>query len=246
MKSFKQYLIESNTSDLGEISELIKRDCQPFLTQCGGELIYRGMESKTPFMTKDVRKNRQPMNLKQTAHELIDNTMYEKHGIRGRSGAVFCTGNTTTARGYGAVYAIFPIGDFKFIWSPVVEDFYFDMGEPIKMLTKRNGALVVAKRRYYVENFINLSGVPFDGDADTPFIDKLGMMRSELKKDFDTNKKYQDAFKEVFEEFIENEYQTDDLVSAIKSKKEIMIECDKYYAVELKHAVRMDLWGSQS
>jgi len=109
----------------------IKQDCQPFLEQAGGRLLFRGSNSfvsgKGPsklFQKRTVRTDRKPLSTDLLVHQASDDWFHDEFGIRGRSAAVFATGDHTAANTYGTVYAIFPIGDFKFIWSPVVRDLF--------------------------------------------------------------------------------------------------------------------------
>lgn len=44
------------------------------------------------------------------------------YGVKPRESSVFCTGTMNVARDYGYIYAIFPIGDYTYWWSPKVED----------------------------------------------------------------------------------------------------------------------------
>ena len=118
-------------AELQDAIKIIKRDCKPFLEQFEGRFLFRGSNSfvtgKGPtkfFQKRSVRTDRKPMNTDDDIHKVTDDWFNEKFGIRGRSGAMFATGNFGEARAYGTVYCIFPIGDFKFVWSPVVKDLF--------------------------------------------------------------------------------------------------------------------------
>lgn len=155
----------------------IKKDCQPFLKQFGGHLLYRGSPSfgtgKGPakfFQKRAVRTDRNPLSTDPDIHRVTDEWFKEKFGIAGRSGALFTTGGFIEARGYGTVYCIFPIGEFKFVWSPTVRDLF-------------------------------VAGRDIKGVADAvPYLEKAG-------------------------------YKDTDLAKAIKSGKEIMVDCKEYYMV---------------
>lgn len=109
------------------IIELIKRDCKPWLGKAK-ELVYRGMQKKVdaPFK-QEVRADRQPRNTDGELHKAMDDWFNDNFGFRARSAAVFVTGDFDDAKSYGQAYAIFPIGDFKFVWSPNVGDLYMSM-----------------------------------------------------------------------------------------------------------------------
>ena len=86
--------------------------------------IYRGFSKleDLPYV-KNTRKNRIPKNLNLRDHKLADQIFYEKFGIRFRSQSVFCTGDISSAKCYGDVAIIKPIGNYKICWSPICHDF---------------------------------------------------------------------------------------------------------------------------
>lgn len=111
--------------DEDEIIALIKRDCKPFIEENAGVLL-RGMRKKSwsPFK-QDVRQDRNPRNTRQAVQDVLDKWFDEKFGFKARSQAVFTTGSFPDARSYGTVYAIFPIGNFKYVWSTEIPDLFF-------------------------------------------------------------------------------------------------------------------------
>ena len=119
-------------SELRAAIEKIKADCKPFLRQYGGQLLFRGSRSishgpTTMFSKRSVRTDRRPMNTDEGIHKQMDDWFNDKFGFRARSAAIFATGNFREARGYGTVYCVFPIGDFKFAWSPKIEDLFIQL-----------------------------------------------------------------------------------------------------------------------
>ncbi|RUM46236.1 MAG: hypothetical protein DSY46_00480 [Hydrogenimonas sp.] len=46
----------------------------------------------------------------------------KKFGIRFRSQSIFCTGDIQSAKQYGEIAVIEPIGDFEICWSPKCHD----------------------------------------------------------------------------------------------------------------------------
>lgn len=122
---------EVPAQDVDAIVALIKKDCQPFLSQLDGAPMYRGLRRKAgahneDFLKKEVRIDRQPHLTRTENHEIIDGWMQRTFGINGRSATIFCSGDDTTAYTYGNVYAIFPIGKFEFLWSPQIDDLFTD------------------------------------------------------------------------------------------------------------------------
>jgi len=114
-----------------DIITLIKRDCQPFIQAHPSSLMYRGMKNKSgagygedEFFKQRVRQDRQPMSIRDRLHPLIDNWFEQEFGFKARSQTVFVSGDFMMAQNYGKVYAVFPIGDFKFVWSRDIHDLF--------------------------------------------------------------------------------------------------------------------------
>ena len=135
--------VEDQNAERQEAIALIKKDCQPFLKQCGGLPLYRGMLKKGLHLKNRVRQDREPTDTSPFLHYTADDWFKEKFGINARGAAMFTTGNYKIASYYGGnlekVFAVFPIGEFKFIWSPKVRDLYmssetllFKKGERVK------------------------------------------------------------------------------------------------------------------
>jgi hypothetical protein len=124
------------------IVEIIERDCKPFLESGAKRLLFRGMRNKTKTMLKvNVRQDRKPKSMGVEMHNLADKWFDEKFGFKARSAAVFVTGDSSEAHDYGSLYAIFPIGDFKFVWSKKSSDLFvhlFDLASTIQKLEELN------------------------------------------------------------------------------------------------------------
>lgn len=131
---FKEFLTE-RAIDMS-VKELIERDCKSFLEQANGHLLWRG--SKTLHKSEDTlittegytvyktrpRPYRKPRNTSVKSSAIIDNYFHDKFGWKPRSEAVFCFGEPKGTTFYGTTYCIFPIGDFKYVWSPVYDDLF--------------------------------------------------------------------------------------------------------------------------
>lgn len=104
---------------------LIKRDCQPFLSQSKGLPLYRGLGHATEDMyKKSIRlNNRTPKDMPLKIHNKLNQYFLMKHGAKFRN-ALFVSGDDSVASEYGSLYRVFPIGNFEFLWSPMVSDLY--------------------------------------------------------------------------------------------------------------------------
>lgn len=132
--NFKQFLKEGiDTYTEREVIPLIKKDCKKFLNENGGQFLYRGMRLHGSLMDPDVvkmtpRQDRIPKDTPQRVQKYFNEEFELEYGVKDiRSRATFCTGNKRSARTYGDLYAIFPMGDYTYWWSPRVHDFYNDI-----------------------------------------------------------------------------------------------------------------------
>lgn len=107
---------------------LIERDCSFYLKH-GPHLshklqMWRGVDNvRTPFSKQTARKARLPAHTPKELHEFMNDMFQKKFGWPARNGT-FVTWDRDTAATYGDLYAVFPIGEFKYVWSPDVQDLY--------------------------------------------------------------------------------------------------------------------------
>ena len=92
MIHFNQYITEADVPK-EEILEAIEKDCKLFLAAIGNNtkkfVIFRGMKFTKNFIKKKVRKNRKPLDTKEDEHKIVDELMFEKFKIRGRTKCLF-------------------------------------------------------------------------------------------------------------------------------------------------------------
>ena len=125
----EQYLTEGQ--DFEYIFDKIKKDCKPFIKQVkSGGLLYRGTKKDNPGIIKITpRKDRRPMSIHHKVQDILDDLFKKKFGWEARSSGVFAVGDFSVASQYsgyesGGVYSMWPIGSFKFLWSPNVADLF--------------------------------------------------------------------------------------------------------------------------
>jgi hypothetical protein len=130
----QELLVEDQEVDL---LKLIKRDCKKFLVHSKGQLALRGSaveptktgklgELEVKYDVLTARKDRKPRNMPAKTHAMLDDWFERNFQMRPRSEGIFTRGegHGSLFSTYGPMYAMFPIGDFKFIWSPKVPDLY--------------------------------------------------------------------------------------------------------------------------
>jgi len=130
----KQYLNEyAYTGDVVDWSPITK-DCKPFIKELKGahNLLLRGSRKSNPGIIKvKPRQDRRPMSTLPKVHDMLDGFFKAKFGWKPRSTGVFCSGSLNTALFYGPVNSVWPIGNFKFLWSPKVSDLFSHLTDQV-------------------------------------------------------------------------------------------------------------------
>lgn len=179
----KNFLNEDykNFEDFDEAVDFMEKNCKPFLKAKRNlnpdDFLYRGIRG-VPYdiFMRDVRKNRQPLSTKREKHLELDKLFYEKFGIKARSQSLFCTSSPSDAKSYGPAWIIFPIGEYKILWSPEVVDLFVYLtqhpSKPLKEVVslyrmgglkdaiKSGNEIMVSCDRYlafiYMQHYMNL------------------------------------------------------------------------------------------
>lgn len=132
---FYSYINEE--SDLEEIKKILRKKCAPVLKHFSSNkskiealpLIGKKVNLKRPIKIRKTRKNRRPKDTPAEIHDFIDDYFENKYGSRFRSEAIFATGSYATAKTYGNVFIILPVGKYEVLWSPMVKDLYSEFLE---------------------------------------------------------------------------------------------------------------------
>ncbi len=129
----KEFMLEGvSPAMLQTFAGIIKRDCQPYLREAKPFDPYvqlmRGMgEANKNFIdNKSIRlDDRTPKDIPKELHDKINQFFKQKFGGSFRN-ALFATGDYIQAENYGNVYYIFPIGNFKYLYNPEIEDLFMN------------------------------------------------------------------------------------------------------------------------
>jgi hypothetical protein len=205
---------ESLFDDIVDAFYNIINNCQPFLKEMGTvkppQFLYSGRKSNLGWFTKDVRSDRKPLDMFVDIYKSFDDAFNKKFGWRARSNGLFCVGRMESAEEYAEPYVIFPKGHFKIIWSDDIDDLYMKLSNDISFSVKRsNGIKKLFTQEIEYENKLNKS----------PW----------------SPKQVQEKIDERYNKFINDivdMYQDDNIMKAIDSQKEIMLNCKSYYAVK--------------
>lgn len=177
-------------------------------------LLMRGMRGiSNGFDIVTAQKNRQPKDTPRWIHDKIDDTFEDLLDIRPRSTGTFCSGDYDMARNYGHDnYIIFPIGKFDFIWSKTVRDLYITLAASKAENYMYDKVEQDGKKLYTKSEWDNYK---YDGKS--------------------TNDELIRVYNEYVHDTIERDYELNgSLDDAITSGKEIMVVCDRYYAINNK------------
>jgi len=175
IKNLKQFLLNASkvftlkTDDaedvrkLKQLAQLVYKNCQPFLEEIdyevGEYVLYRGINKGkdiAQIFTNQLlsrRPDRMPLHTDQFAHDAFNEYFTKKFNHPFRN-ALFVTGNIKIAKDYGTPYAVFPIGDFEYLWAKNTTDLYvaYSYTEPAKDFSILN-------------KFMNYAGVGMDSDS---------------------------------------------------------------------------------
>lgn len=223
-----QLLESKDESTVDFVADYIKKDCQPFL-QAGAPRLWRGFTKvggsmmrriKNPaevnasyapaFYIGSVKNDRKPKDMPESVHAML-NKFFTKHvGVPLRSSSLFVTGDWRMAGGYGDPYVIFPIGEFHYAWAPSIGDAYHALAANTTPDTWA-GDFGKYMWKSAKELKIDINGGEYDIDA------------------------YQRQLQHTFDKYGDKIYKFDTgLDKAVKLKDmEIMLVCDKFYALEL-------------
>lgn len=119
-----------NRAAIEEFIHKVVEECRPFLVEkrIAGNLLFRGINATSPILyDKPIRSDRKPKHTPSIISDKVDDYFEQQFGIRFRSNSIFCTANISTASVYGKVYAVYPVGEFKYLWSDKVEDLFLEL-----------------------------------------------------------------------------------------------------------------------
>lgn len=205
------------------IKELVHELSPTFLSRTGkAGLLYRGMrlqhsdgankgiltaeteDGPAEYYILKSRADRKTANTDPALSRIVDKWFLEKFGHPFRSNVVFCTGEYHDAVGYGnATSAIFPIGKWSYVWSPIVNDLFVDLQENIDYVS------------------------PDELNAPSKF--KEGKIRATHVGRIIKPETFNSS--DVFHWMDSKKYTNNNIDKAIQFGHEIMVDCDEYVAI---------------
>lgn len=145
MLTFIQFLNEQENPT--QLKDFLESNCQEFLSQSdvmnNGNFLVRSVNntpsnySKVNLEANDlqlkagiltVRKDRKPLSFSEEMQKALDDYFDSRFNVRPRSNGLFCqssVNNSDPPATYGLrSFIVFPIGEFKVIWSSKVRDLF--------------------------------------------------------------------------------------------------------------------------
>lgn len=229
MSRFKKYLIErpkfpvgTYTNDFEDFTEDIKKIDPEFLKM----RFYSGRtDANEKIFVKNIRQNRQPKDIDYISHKALDSFFKEIFGVEARSKSIFITKDINTANYYGSPYLVYPIGKYKYIWSPIVRDLLDIMKDPISF---------GLDGKYIDINLRDLLWIFSDKYNENMYMGVNGVSKRINKELFEYLKTKKQKIHGVIKNFIKDNYTNRDLDETGKFSfgEEVMLVCKEVLLVK--------------
>lgn len=215
---FKQFIKEEMILEVSEDNlAKIKKDCSQFIKESGGLPAFRGIEREPNFFTKT-----KSFSIARDSNAILTNTFnlyieqkFKYVGIRSRN-RVYTSGEAVGLNNYGDLYYVFPVNDYRFVWSPHVQDATTDILSQHEIL-----------------NFLQ-DHVKNKGDALTTLNAFREFSEGEdnlTLSDLKRQSFYEPIILTIQDIYDELDYRNDNLKEALKSGNEIIFQTHGYYVI---------------
>jgi hypothetical protein len=150
---FIHYLNENETSP-EKIVSILREECAPILKWMSKHRYNRFLRrfghslGRTEFDLIIPRKDRKPSDTPLWVHKLLDQAFNKKFGVKARSSGVFCRKVVIQEFTFpisGEAYAIFPVGDYKYLWAPDINDLYLEWTKNIEDVENKENIKIRTK-----------------------------------------------------------------------------------------------------
>jgi len=168
--------VEIHDEDIESIQKIIdtlKSKCSKYYNEVkkNGHVFFRGtykVDWREPITAITPRTDRRPKDTSKVLHNLIDDMLEKKFGWRPRSEGVFTTSHRGMVTSYGNQFSVWPIGDFKFVWSDETRDLFnwlrhtlklsdSDMKNPTKVLKSTQDSKNMDKIKKLINSFQDIN-----------------------------------------------------------------------------------------
>jgi len=233
MKYLKHFEELNNTNNI----EKILSDCAPFIKQLkecnSNNLLYHSTKSgnikinieQYGIYKLNPRVRETPRDMPIVLHEYLGDNLIKKFGWNPRTEAIFAhPDNFNNAHYYGQKFIIFPIGEYKYVWSPKFSDPYLVLWSKYDIM--QSG----------IENIFTDSYIPKKEDLKKLLNDIENKKYEEL--DFENPESKQQLINELTWVYEDIDKYLDSCIDnnicdLLKSNNEIMLKADGYYIVSM-------------
>lgn len=226
---FRRYINESDEI-VEEIQNFLLENCQPvlkdFQRRDSAKLPYIGKRDVVTYEVKKPRKHRRPKDTFPEVHSFFDYELYKRFNIWARSQCIFTTGNKNMASNYGPVSVVLPIGEYEIIWNPQIEDLWTHLEDHWDVVN------------YIMDDFENIGDqIWFGIDSDYPEEDD-----EEREQRFEVRlEEWKEGAREMIDEIL-RDYKRGNIIEAVYSGHEIMLDCDEYVLINNKYDIDIINW----
>lgn len=105
--------------------EKVLSDCEKYLNEFSNDIrLWRGVNYSVDGIFKVIpRKDRRPKDTPLQVQNILDTHFKRRFGWKARSEGVFVSNDNNQAGEFGKyIYRFMPIGDYKYVWSPGIND----------------------------------------------------------------------------------------------------------------------------
>ena len=195
-----KYITENRISDY---YDLVEKDCKKYLktVENSDYFLIRWADKQPITYKKKVRKNRVPLDTPLKVHKFIDRSFKKKFGWKPRSEGLFCFASDE----WSAAFLVFPIGNFKFVWSNKVDDLTVSLAKII------NAGPIQFKRKFEKET------VTLQDGSEIP------------------SEEHMDLIKDYWNKNLLKTYKSTNFKKALemgKASYEISVKCDEAYLIK--------------
>lgn len=267
--NFGDYIKEAE--DLEAITDILEKDCGKYLKELrntkSGQLLWRGSRHRIKVMEKiQTRMDRKPLGTPEDDHLLLDEIFDDHHGLKARSQGVFVSPSKKTAQHYGSPSIFFPIGKYKYLWSPEVEDLYGtledeedymptaakwdDWEEEWQDEYSREGTggtwhyLGTDTGDVYKEDALDTAAEAEGVDPDEIDEDELEWVPEVDWEDFikDKEANWEEIRYNNLSRLVKGYWKNQGLKKNFKNKNEMVFFCKEYYLVAQRYEIPLGLW----
>ncbi len=183
---FYNYLKEDTELDFLAFQKMAE-ECKPFLKELkrsNFEFLYSGRKNNYEnFEKKKIRKDRKPKDMPEIIHNLLDKKFEKNFGVKARSQGFFISNNPSELFEYGTPHYVFPVGNYKLIYSKIIKDLYRNLQDK----TERNDI----EMDYFASIFGGSSGtdVKIGGYTKEEWLEEMEKIINRILETYEQSKK---------------------------------------------------------